>query len=515
MGARATGSFFLAVFAASAGLSASGFAAAPAIPVLKANPPQGVESPLFQAGFLSVDVGNDPQAVVAGDWNADGHLDLAVANAGSRTISILLGNGTGRFHPPTDIAAGPRSRSLIAGDVNGDAKLDLVVADSSSNSATTLLGDGAGGFTPLPPIATAAGPCAAALGDLNGDLRLDLVLANEDADSVSVHFGMGDGSFLARSTRATGESPRALAITDLNMDSMLDLVVANSGSASLSSYLGDGAGNFGAKIDASTVASPVAFALADITQDGLLDAVVLGFESGEVDRLVGDGAGTFVSTYCCHLFVYQPAAVVAEDLDHDGITDFAVAEQGNSVLSIFYGLTISSFEDPVQIGSGNNPHALAVGDFDANGWSDLVAANGGYFSPSSGTSVAVHLGTGDRLFGETRLESGPNPVRGTSSVLLEDLNGDGKIDVALANRIGSSVGIFPGNGDETFGARLDWYVGGGSSDLAAADLNRDGRVDLVVTKEFAKTVWVVLGDGVVREFPIPGIPLSIATCRGP
>ena len=44
-------------------------------------------------------VGYDPTAIVAGDFNGDGHLDLAVANGADNTVSVLLGNGDGTFQP--------------------------------------------------------------------------------------------------------------------------------------------------------------------------------------------------------------------------------------------------------------------------------------------------------------------------------------------------------------------------------------------------------------------------------
>src|SRR5208282_3636276 len=84
-------------------------------------------------------VGNEPSAVALGDFNGDGILDMAVANATSNTISILLGNGDGTFTAAATLAAaGPGA--VIVADFNGDGKLDLAVSNSGSLTISIYLG---------------------------------------------------------------------------------------------------------------------------------------------------------------------------------------------------------------------------------------------------------------------------------------------------------------------------------------------------------------------------------------
>ena len=78
--------------------------------------------------------------------NGDGQPDLVVANSGNNTVSVLLGNGTGRFRPPS-FATGLSPFSVAAGDVNGDGRPDLVVANESTNSVSVLLGNSNDNFT--------------------------------------------------------------------------------------------------------------------------------------------------------------------------------------------------------------------------------------------------------------------------------------------------------------------------------------------------------------------------------
>ena len=77
--------------------------------------------------------------VTAGDFNGDGYLDLAVANCGSNTVSILLNNGSGVFTQSSTPGVGSNPYSVTAGDFNGDGYLDLAVANYSSNTVSILL----------------------------------------------------------------------------------------------------------------------------------------------------------------------------------------------------------------------------------------------------------------------------------------------------------------------------------------------------------------------------------------
>src|SRR5438067_1547326 len=90
--------------------------------------------------------GAEPISVAVGDFNGDGKLDLAVANVGSNTVSILLVTGTGTFGAKTDFGTGSGPRSVAVGDFNLDGKLDLAVANGSGNTVSILLGTGTGTF---------------------------------------------------------------------------------------------------------------------------------------------------------------------------------------------------------------------------------------------------------------------------------------------------------------------------------------------------------------------------------
>src|SRR5947207_15888717 len=102
--------------------------------------PRAVAAPLFTARFLSFDTGDSPTSVAIGDVNADGNLDLVVANSGlftggsGHTVSVLLGNGDGGVGAKTDYETGNGPRSVAIGDLNRDGKPDLAVTNSGSST---------------------------------------------------------------------------------------------------------------------------------------------------------------------------------------------------------------------------------------------------------------------------------------------------------------------------------------------------------------------------------------------
>src|SRR5437588_211566 len=149
-------------------------------------------------------VGSRPHSVVIGDLNGDGKPDLAVANAFSHTVSILLGTGTGSFEAATDFAVGSNPYSVAIGDLNGDGKPDLATANVGSNTVSILLGTGTGSFGAATDFAVGLTPLSVAIGDLNGDGKPDLATTNVGSTNVSILLNTTQS--LSGDTRAWGNN---------------------------------------------------------------------------------------------------------------------------------------------------------------------------------------------------------------------------------------------------------------------------------------------------------------------
>ena len=138
--------------------------------------------------------GNGDQSIVGGDFTGDGIPDLAVANYYDATVTILVGNGDGTFGAPAAQVALPATGAgpfaIVAGDFNNDGKLDLATANFHASTVTILLGNGDGTFTAASSVpATGSGPDGIVAGDFNGDGLLDIITANYQTTAQSILLG--------------------------------------------------------------------------------------------------------------------------------------------------------------------------------------------------------------------------------------------------------------------------------------------------------------------------------------
>ncbi len=329
-----------------------------------------------------ISVGENPMAIVSGDFNNDHLADLAVVNQSSNTVSILLNNGAGGFTSGAVLQTGSQPMDIVLGDFNNDGNLDLAVADALESRVRIFLGNGDGTFTPGPltncTLAMDCGnspdPVALVAGDFNGDGDLDLAVINESISTVSILLGAGDGTFRTQATTPVNLSqPTAIAIADINGDGIADLVISNTQGNQVVTVGGNGAGAFVSGQSLSTPA-PGAIVLADFNGDNHEDIAVLNPTDSTVTIFLNSGNGTFATgkTYSTDS---NPSGIVIGDFNGDGITDIATTNQGANSVSILLGVGNGTFMAHQDFPAGAAPSALTIGDFNGNGLLDLAVTN--------------------------------------------------------------------------------------------------------------------------------------------
>jgi hypothetical protein len=564
-------------------------------------------------------VGTLPDAIAVADFNADGIPDIAVANATSNDVTVLLGNGSGGFNPATGspFAVGTSPDGIAAGDLNGDGKVDLAVANGGSNNLTLLLGDGSGGFSASSggPVAVGTRPVSIAFGEFNGDGRPDLAVANASSNDITVLLETGAGGFVAAagSPFAVGTlGPTALAAGDLNRDGKQDIAVGLTGTSMPLILQGNGSGGFTALNHPGPVAvgSVASILIADFTGDGIPDlATAFAAHIGGVNVWRGDGSGGFGTSVFG--IMTEPWSIAATDFNDDGFEDLVFIETG-PLVRVLLGDGSGKFNEAPgsPFGAGTpfeqnaNSGVVAVGDFNKDGQPDIVATNRqgnsvtlllNSFPYITGrpASLTFYSGTGQpappaipvtvnsspagsaytvnsnqpwlsaspasnatggattetisvnqssltagTYSGTVRYSApgfrdgktavtlnvanpsgtlGPAPgspfAAGTNpaSAATGDFNGDFKPDLAIVNSGSNDVTVLLGDGSGGFTAASGSPIAVGTNprSVAVGDFNGDGKMDLAVANVSSDNVTVLLGNGAGGFTAASGSPFAV------
>ncbi len=430
---------------------------------------------------------NSPAAVVIGDLNGDGKSDYAVADAGTNVVHVRYGR---TFVSYTTLAVGKGPVFVIAADLNGDGKLDLATANSLSHDVSVLLANGSGGFIPAVHYATGTSPFAVAAGDFNRDGRLDLAVANNGSASVSILLGQSGGTFGAATQYTAGSSPFWVTAADVDADGRMDLAVANFSGGTVSLLRGNGDGTFSAASAIAVGTKPSSVTCADFDRDGRTDLAVSNYGSGNVSLLSGNGDGTFAPAVNIAVGM-NPYSISAGDLNSDGALDFVTANSSSNDISIVLANGSGSFKPALSISVGYAPSQAAVGDFNDDGRPDVLIAAQSSQSVMYVTNTSGCVWNCGMLANALEASVGSQP----DSVATGDLNGDGRIDLAIADSTSGNVAVRGGNGDGTFSAGAIASAGSAPHGVIAADFNRDGKLDLAVGSTGSNEVAILLGRG--------------------
>lgn len=269
--------------------------------------------------------GFGPAEVHAVSLRGNGTLDLIVGSFNVNQIAILLGNGNGTFQPPVLYTVGTTVNtptSLTTGDFNHDGNLDVAVANTGDNTVSILLGNGSGVLTPLgAPIKVGRDPEAIRSGDFNSDSYSDLAVANYQDGTVTILLNNQNETFTA-STISVGTGPQALAITGSGAN--LLLAVANYASNTVSVLPSNNNGTFATPKLVSVGQGPDDLNFADFNGDGIQDLIVANYTSGTVSLVLGNSSGGYTALGQFSVG-NNPYSAAAGDLNHDGTPDVVVS----------------------------------------------------------------------------------------------------------------------------------------------------------------------------------------------
>ena len=301
-----------------------------------------------------------------GDLNNDGELDIVTGLFTGTTdgkVAVLLGDGAGGFSQAPNSPFSTFSQgasSVVIGDFNEDGHRDLAVPNTAGG-ADILLGDGTGRFGPVvePPISGGFGPLTA--GDFNEDGHLDLLAGNR------MFLGTGTANFAAPVTVPIPADTNGVVAGDVNQDGHLDVVVA--GARGLTIMLGNGTGNL-VRGKSYTSGFPV---LGDFNEDGKTDSA--GAQPFGIGILDGDGTGAFNDALSYHTTIVRPRYLVAADFNNDGKQDIATASfefppVGHRI-EVALGDGSGGFTNKSVTSFGAQPRAIATADFNSDGKLDF------------------------------------------------------------------------------------------------------------------------------------------------
>jgi len=523
----------------------------------------------------SVVVGGNPISVAAGDFDGDGDLDLAAAKFYSNHLSILKNNGSGVFTPtiPPSGTMGNNPASVIAGDFDADGDLDLAAANSASNIVSILKNDGNAAFTPSPPVGVGNNPNSVAAGDFDGDGDLDLAVGNSSSHNLSIlkngliaEAGLSAKICAGQSLRIGGDStatngtppytykwtpttgldnptaanpmatPAAttrytVEVTDARAVKATDQIVVTvnpcvgvvavlpAPNALNVTKMTNLSVTFNAGMDPATLANSTI--KVNGSQSGLHKSSNITYDSG-TKKMTFDPARDFkpgevvnvtlttgiqntagaalVSPYTWSFTIKtpngtgmfanagnprvgnNPFSTSAGDFDGDGDLDLAVTNVSSNNLTILKNSGSGVFTQTI-VGAGNGPRSAAMGDFNGDGDLDLAVTN------SNSNNVSIFNNDGNGAFVSTPVVVGNNPL----AVAAGDFDGDGDLDLAASSY--NNVSILKNDGKGTFTLGSPVGVGSNLVSVTVADFDGDRDLDLAMANHNSNNVSVLKNNG--------------------
>lgn len=353
--------------------------------------------------------------VALADFDGDGAVDMVAPTPteliagtvmpGTPSVTTFLGNGDGTFTPGQNYPAGVSGFADVAGET-----FPIVAADLNLDQVPDIV--------------------------MRGDRSIDVSVPVGMAATVVVRLGNGDGTFGPELGVAAGEGPSSIVAADLNSDSKPDLVIISGQGTRLSVYPGNGDGTFAEGLDLPMDAAPRStVSVADWNADGIADQVVA---DDYLHVLLGKGHGQFATMMSCGVSFMdnrsnglRPPPILA-DFDRDDVLDLV---SSNTVL---FGMHDCNATRRVSYhASYNYAYPLTAADLNGDTVPDIAFASddGVGYLPSDGQGgFGAPIIIGNMDDSQNRAQSD------MTNAFTADVNGDGRLDLVVANQI--SIRVF-------------------------------------------------------------------------
>jgi hypothetical protein len=337
--------------------------------------------------------GGDPVDIITEDFNQDSIPDIAASNWVGGCVNILLGQPEGGFVKHGEYHANVGGHNLVAGNFDSDDYLDLAVLTIGGEyvdiySFTILFGDGMGGFVNPSSHRLDYIPIDITNGDFNLDDSLDIAITDSKG-LVNVYLNTGEGDFEFENSYVVGAGSFGIISGDFNNDGLLDLATCNLEDTSVSILIGNQteSGLFEEYIDYDIYYRGHSLVAGHFNEDDYLDiAVTGGLNAKSISILLSDGTGGFNPYVTFGIGREDPFRITAGDINRDGHTDLAVACTVYGIgggVSVLFGDSKGNFvKNPIPNYRGG-VYSIIVGEF--GGYTNtepatpkITADDGGY-----------------------------------------------------------------------------------------------------------------------------------------